>query len=157
MHAPTATQELWFFDQLVTVRLGHDAGRDGIALLESRAAYGASPPLHVHHTEDEALYVLEGELRARAGEVERRVGAGEAVLLPVGVPHTFRVESAAGARWLNATTHGDFERFVRAVSRPAERSEPPAPQGPPAPERAEALAAAARRHGLEFVGPPLAA
>ena len=27
--------------------------------------------------------------------------------------------------------------------------------GPPTPEQAEALAASAREHGIEFVGPPL--
>ncbi len=50
---------------------------------------------------------------------------------------------------------GDFERFVRAFSRPAERPERPTPQGPPTPEQADALAAAARAHGIELVGPPL--
>jgi hypothetical protein len=61
------------------------------------------------------------------------------------VPHTYRVESAEGARWLVTTSHGDFERFVRAFSRRAERAELPEPEGPPTPEQAEALAAAARR------------
>jgi hypothetical protein len=71
------------------------------------------------------------------------------------VPHTYRVESLAGARWLLITTGGDFERFVRAVSRPAERPGLPEPQGPPTPEQADALAAAAREQRIEFVGPPL--
>ena len=53
------------------------------------------------------------------------------------------------------TTRGHFERFVRALSRPAERPELPAAQGPPTPEQADALAAAAREHGIELVGPPL--
>jgi quercetin dioxygenase-like cupin family protein len=150
----TDTQPLWFVNQLVEMRIEHAEGRDGIAVLESRAAHGASPPLHVHHTEDEALYVLEGELRLRVGEAELRLGAGQGAVAPLGVPHTYRVESAAGARWVNVTTHGDFVRFVRAVSRPAERSEPP-PATPPAPEQAGALAAAGRAHGVEFVGPPL--
>jgi hypothetical protein len=84
------------------------------------------------------------------------VGAGEAALAPVGVPHTYRVESPDGARWLNVTTHGDFERFVRAMSRPAERAELPERQGPPTPEQAVHLAATAREHGIEMVAPPLA-
>jgi mannose-6-phosphate isomerase-like protein (cupin superfamily) len=151
----TTTQELWFLNTLVTVRVGHDQGRDGISVLESRAPYGDSPPLHVHHTEDETFYVLEGELRIRAGNGDIRIGAGEAALAPMGVLHTYRVESHEGARWLNVTTHGDFERFVRALSRPAEHSELPAPQGPPTPEQADALAVAARQHGIELVGPPL--
>ena len=155
MEATTAAQQLWFLNTLVTVRTSHDEGHDGISVLESRGPYGDSPPLHVHHTEDEAFYVLDGELRIQAGDAEFRIGSGEAALAPTGVPHTYRVESAAGARWLIVTTHGDFERFVRALSRPAERPDLPAPEGPPTPEQAEALAAAAREHGIELVGPPL--
>lgn len=151
----TPAQELWFLDTLVTVRVAHDEGRDGISVLERRAPYGESPPLHVHHAEDETFYVLEGELRIRAGDRDIWIGAGQAALGATGVPHTYRVESADGARWLVITTRGDLERFMRAVSRPAEHSGLPAPQGPPTQEQADALAAAAREHGIEFVGPPL--
>jgi hypothetical protein len=65
------------------------------------------------------------------------------------------VESQEGARWLVITRRGDFERFVHALSRPAERPDLPPAQGPPTPEQADALAAAAREHGIELVGPPL--
>ena len=124
-------------------------------VMESLAPHGDSPPLHVHQTEDEIFHVLEGELRVRAGDTEVRIGAGETILAPKGVPHTYRVESHEGARWLVMTRRGDFERFVHALSRPAERPELPTPQGPPTPEQADALAAAAREHGIELVGPPL--
>jgi quercetin dioxygenase-like cupin family protein len=151
----TAARQLWFLDTLVTVRVAHDEGQDGVSLIESSAAYGDSPPLHVHHTEDEVFHVLEGELRLQAGDREIWLRAGQTLLAPRGVPHTYRVESSDGARWLIVTTHGDFERFVRAMSRPAEHSELPARLGPPTPDQAEALAASAREHGIEFVGPPL--
>jgi mannose-6-phosphate isomerase-like protein (cupin superfamily) len=151
----TATQELWFLNTLVTVRAGHDEGQDGVSLIESRAPYGDSPPLHVHHTEDEVFHVLEGELRLRAADEEVWLGPGETRVAPRGVAHTYRVESPEGARWLVVTTHGDFERFVREVSRPAKRSELPEPVGPPTAEQAEALAMAAGGHAIEFVGPPL--
>ncbi len=71
-----ASEALWFLGTLTTVRIGHDAGRDGIGVLERRAPHGDSPPLHVHHNEDEAFYVLDGELRIRAGDTEFRVGTG---------------------------------------------------------------------------------
>ncbi len=153
--AATSKQQLWFLNALVTVRVRHDEGADGISVLESLAPHGESPPLHVHQTEDEIFHVLEGELRVRAGDTEVRIGAGETILGPKGVPHTYRVESREGARWLVITERGDFERFVRAQSRPAEQPELPTPQGPPTPEQADALAATAREHGIELVGPPL--
>ena len=151
----TPKQQLWFLNTLVTVRVGHGDGEDGISVLESVAPHGDSPPLHIHQTEDEAFHVLEGELRLLAGDAEVRVGPGDWVLAPKGVPHTYRVESADGARWIVVTTRGEFERFVRATSRPAERDELPEPAGPPTPEQAGALAATARESGIAFVGPPL--
>jgi mannose-6-phosphate isomerase-like protein (cupin superfamily) len=153
--AATATERLWFLNHLVTVRVPHEGGADGISVLESFAPHGDSPPLHVHQSEDEIFHVLEGELRLRAGDADVWVGAGEAILAPKRVPHTYRVESPAGARWLVITARGDFEHFVRALGRRAERPELPAPHGPPTPEQADALAAAAREHGIELVGPPL--
>jgi quercetin dioxygenase-like cupin family protein len=149
------TEQLWFLNTLVTVHVRHDQGEDGISVLESLAPYGDSPPLHVHRTEDELFHVLEGELRLRADDADIRIGAGESLLAPKGVPHTYRVESPDGARWLVITTRGDFERFVRALSRQAAGPGLPTPQGPPTPEQADALAGAARQHGIELVGPPL--
>jgi len=49
----------------------------------------------------------------------------------------------------------DFERFVRAVSRPAERSELPKPAGPPSAEAAQVLKVTAAKFGIELIGPPL--
>ena len=151
----TSTQQLWFLNTLHTVRVRHDDGEDGISVIESLAPHGDSPPLHVHQNEDETFHVLEGELRVRAGGADVTIAAGETLLAPKGVPHTYRVESREGARWLLITRGGNFEAFVHALSRPAERPELPTPQGPPTPEQASALAAVAREHGIELVGPPL--
>lgn len=146
---------LWFLNTRVEVRVSHAEGDDGISILESEAPWADSAPLHVHHTEDEAFHVLSGELRLVVGGKESRVRAGESALAPKGVPHSYRVESRDGARWLVTTTSGDFERLVRSVSRPAETPRLPTPAGEPTPEQAAALAAAAAAHGIELVGPPL--
>jgi mannose-6-phosphate isomerase-like protein (cupin superfamily) len=106
----------------------HEVMRTGAVL----APRGESPPLHIHHDEDEVFHILEGELRFRVGDDELRAGPGETLLAPKRVPHTHRVESECGG-WLVTTTRGDFERFVRSFSRPAERDELPEPAGPPTP------------------------
>ncbi len=145
---------LRFLDTHVVVHVAHEEG-DGVSVLESRAPFGDSPPLHVHHTEDETFFVLEGELLLAVGDEELRLGPGRCARAPRGVPHTYRVESAAGARWLVVTGSGDFERFVRSLSQPAEADELPERSAPPTPEQAAGLAAAASAHGIELVGPPL--
>ncbi len=149
-------RRLWFLDTLVHIHVAEADGQDGLSVLEHRAPFGDSPPLHIHHTEDEVFHVLEGELRLRVADEERRCPRGTILLAPKGIPHTYRVESAAGARWVTVTARGDFERFVRALGRPAERDDLPPPAGPPSPEAVGALAQVAHRHGIELVGPPLA-
>ena len=148
-------EQFWFFDTLVTVHITGAAGSDGLSVLEHQAGPGDSPPLHIHHTEDEAFCLLSGEMRIQMRDEEMRLSAGGAVLTPKGVPHTHRVESPNGARWLTITTRGDFEGFVRALARPAEVAELP-PIGPvPTPEMEAETAVIAQQFGIEFVGPPL--
>jgi quercetin dioxygenase-like cupin family protein len=155
MTAAPGPDRFWFLDTLVTVHVSHDAGTDTISLLEHRAPQGHSPPLHVHHSEDELFHVLSGEFRFGVGGQEHRLAAGAFLLTPKGVPHTFRVESASGGQWLTVTTHTDFERFVRAVGRPAPRAELPPAAAPPTPEAAAHLAEVGARFGIELVGSPL--
>jgi mannose-6-phosphate isomerase-like protein (cupin superfamily) len=46
-------------------------------------------PLHVHHADDEAWYVLEGALRFRLGEETVEAGPGAGVFAPKGTPHAY--------------------------------------------------------------------
>jgi quercetin dioxygenase-like cupin family protein len=146
--------ELWFLNSWVTVRVSHTEGKDGLSVLEHRAPFGDSPPMHLHHTEDEIFHLLEGEFRFRVGQKEQRYGAGTVLLAPKGVPHTYRIESPKGGRWVTVTAHTDFERFVRAMGRPAERQALPPPVTPSA-EMIAALTATAKSFGIDLVGPPL--
>lgn len=151
----SASKHLWFLNIFVSIHVSEHEGADAISVLEHQARHGDSPPLHLHRNEDEIFYVLAGDFRFQVGDEERRLSAGETFFAPKGVPHTYRVESSEGGRWLTITSKGDFERFVRAMSRPAERSELPDPRGAPTPGEVKALAAMARSHGIELVGPPL--
>jgi uncharacterized cupin superfamily protein len=57
-------------------------------------------PLHRHRTEDEAWYVLRGTLRFQFGDREFDATAGDGVLLPHGIPHTFWNPGPGSARYL---------------------------------------------------------
>lgn len=150
----TAT-DFWFLDTLIRFRVAHDDGSDGISVLEQWARYADSPPLHVHETEDELFLILEGQFRFVAGGEERLAGPSEAVLTRKGIPHTYRVESPEGGHWMVITTRGDFERFIRELSRPAATAELPEPAGAPEPRDLQRLTEVAARHHIQLVGPPL--
>ena len=145
---------LWFLDTLVCVRVSHREGTDRISVLEHAARRGDSPPLHVHVNEDEVFHILEGEFRFQIGAEQRSGRAGDTVIAPKGVRHTYRVESVR-ARWLTVTARGQFEDFVRAMARDAPARELPPASGPPSQEAIDALTGMAAQHGIEIVGPPL--
>jgi mannose-6-phosphate isomerase-like protein (cupin superfamily) len=153
--AADAASHLWFLGTEVTIRKSHSQASDGISIIEHHAAHAASPPLHIHHNEDEIFHILEGEIRLRVGDEDLHAGVGDTSTVPRGVPHSYRVESAGGARWLTIVRGAEFEGFVRSVGHPAGRDGLPDPEGEPSPEQVRELAEIGRRHGLEFVGPPL--
>ena len=127
-----------------------------MSIVELSGPPGDMPPLHFHRTDDEVFYVVEGEMSAFLGtDQPLRLTAGSAAFGPKGVPHTYRVESSEGARWLAIAAPGEFAEFVLAASRPAEAAElPPPPPGPPSDAEIEAITALASNHGIELLGPP---
>ena len=57
-------------------------------------------PLHLHRSEDEGWYVLEGALGFRLGEETREVAAGDGIVIPRGTPHTFWNAGGGRTRYL---------------------------------------------------------
>jgi mannose-6-phosphate isomerase-like protein (cupin superfamily) len=147
---------LWFLNSRVVIRRPSASSPDGLSLAEHWMPFGDSPPLHVHHSEDEIFHVLEGSIRFRVGDRDVVVRSGDSVVAPKGVPHTFRVESEAGARVLVMAPGDDFEGMVREFARPAGADGLPAP-AVPTPAMLKALAEACERHGITILGPPMAA
>jgi quercetin dioxygenase-like cupin family protein len=143
-------EPLWFFDNLAYVHVDGEQTAQAYSLGEVMGRRGDMPPLHVHHREDEAFYVLEGELRLFIADEQVTLRQGQAGLAPRGIPHVYRVESDE-ARWLVVTNPAGFEQFVRAISEPA-----PAAELPPAGRPVDLALAAelAARHGIELLGPP---
>jgi uncharacterized cupin superfamily protein len=65
-------------------------------------------PRHVHRSDDEAWYVLEGSLSVEVGSEEVHVPAGSGVLVPRGTSHTYWNSSSAPARYLLIMTPNIF-------------------------------------------------
>jgi quercetin dioxygenase-like cupin family protein len=152
---PADHRSLWFFNTLVHLRVSDADGNDSISVLEHRAPFGDSPPLHIHHDEDEVFHIIDGELRFQVGGHELRLWKGETVIAPRGIPHTYRVESSGGGRFLTVTGNRSFERFVRLMGRPVTGDMLPVCSPPPSAAQLDTVAKVARTCGIEFVGPPL--
>ncbi len=109
------------------------ASTDGaLTVIESETDGGAPP--HVHSREDEAMYVLKGEVLARVGSDTFRARAGDFIFMPRGVQHAWDVVGER-ARVLIVATPGGLELFLDEFHA--------------APDR-DARDEVAARHGLSF-------
>jgi mannose-6-phosphate isomerase-like protein (cupin superfamily) len=78
-------------------------------------------PLHLHHNDDEAWYVLEGTLCVRVGDQELEARAGSAVFVPRGTPHTYWNPGSTPTRYLLIMTPAIF-RLIEEIHAMSDRS-----------------------------------
>ena len=118
-------------------------------MLEDRMERGKVTPLHTHPDQDEAIYVLEGEIVAHVDDAQIRVVAGRMFFAPRGVPHAFMVASET-AHILGFMTPGSGESFYRDAGEPVTTE---ADASRPA-DWARLRAVAERSDCIEILGPP---
>src|SRR3954454_3448789 len=85
---PGEGRSVWVVGELYTIKAsGEDTG-GAFALIEALVPPGGGPPPHIHRREDEAFYVLEGELRSHVDGRAISAGPGAWVTLARGsLPH----------------------------------------------------------------------
>lgn len=106
---------------------------------------GFATPYHLHHREDEAFYIIEGEVAFILNGQWKRVGPGAYVYGPREIPHGFKIVGDTPARMLILCAPGGFENFVLELAQPLD--------DPPAPPDMQKLIAAAARAGIDILGP----
>lgn len=75
-------EALWFSSDLLTYKATGEQTNGLLALAEVRASKGTGSPPHRHRREDEAWYVIDGELTLWLGDTEHTAGAGSFVFSP---------------------------------------------------------------------------
>ena len=89
--APGTGRGTWAMGSLFEHLAGPEqtAGSLGVALVTQPP--GIATPVHRHHHEAEALFLLDGEVTYLAGEETYELAAGWFMYLPKGVLHAFRI------------------------------------------------------------------
>jgi mannose-6-phosphate isomerase-like protein (cupin superfamily) len=87
-----------------------DTPRFNFSIIEIVA--GRELEAHVHDSEDDAFYILEGEMTFVFGDEEASAGPGAFVLVPPGVEHGFRNDGDSPVRMLNIHAPGGFDRRI---------------------------------------------
>ncbi|CAF4031867.1 unnamed protein product [Rotaria magnacalcarata] len=116
-------------------------------MMEGIVLPGEGPAMHVHHFENEAFYVLEGEIQFIINNRTVLASKGTCVYAPRGVVHTFRNINGTNARparlqfWFSpAGIENYFEQVSRVLN-----------QKPPNFDLAIQIA---KEWGIDIIGPP---
>lgn len=121
-------------------------------LSEARVLPGGGPPPHIHHREDEAFFVLEGEITFTLGGRKVVAKPGTFIQGPRGIPHAFKNESHVPARMLILVTPPGFEKFMAEIAQPVPSFD--SPPVPVTPADIQKLLAVAPNYGIEILPPP---
>jgi DNA-binding transcriptional MerR regulator/quercetin dioxygenase-like cupin family protein len=79
---------------------------------------GGGPP-HLHHDQDEWIYVVEGEFEFHVGNKRFRLSAGESVFMPRKVKHMWGSVSGKPGKIINVyQPAGRMEEFFRELGKP---------------------------------------
>lgn len=86
-----------------------------LAVFEFESVGEGGPSLHVHHQQDEWFFVREGSYLFRVGDIEHRLGPGDSIFAPRGIPHVWAHADAGAGRLLYLVQPaGLMESFFRA-------------------------------------------
>jgi quercetin dioxygenase-like cupin family protein len=117
--------------------VGGDTGGN-YSLIECTTA-GDGPPPHIHKAEEEAFYVLEGEVNVTIGDQTISGTAGSFVLIPRGIVHTFSTVGTEPAKMLVIISPAGFEQFFTEIDGVTD---------------VEKIMTLAPRYNLAIMGPP---
>jgi len=124
----------------------HTKGR--YAIWHATVSPGGGPPPHIHRREDEAFYVLSGQLEFHADGKSFVDGPGTFVNLPIGSLHRFNNPSDEPATVLILVAPSGLEKMFRYTG--ARVVEPSSPIGKPTDEQKQRLVGVAAGYGIEL-------
>ena len=85
-----------------------DTPRFNLAVI-TMSPYRAGPAPHVHESEDDAFYILDGTLLFFVEDDQVEAPPGTFVLVPPGVEHTFANRGAVPVRMVNVHAPAGFD------------------------------------------------
>jgi quercetin dioxygenase-like cupin family protein len=133
---------VYFLGLRTILRATGQTTNGAFGLLEQVMPSGFASPYHTHRLEDEAFYVLEGEMAFVCNGKWTTAGPGTYVFGPRNIPHGFKVLGDAPARMLLLCAPGGFAEFVVELSEPK-----------PAPPDMAKLMAVAAKYQVDIHGP----
>lgn len=90
----------------------------GMEIFEQTSlSQGKGTPLHIHHSQNEVFYVLEGDYYFQVGDEKFTLTKGESVFMPMKVPHAWTQVSEKGKMVVVFQPASKMESFFLTVSK----------------------------------------
>jgi quercetin dioxygenase-like cupin family protein len=122
---------VWQMGNLFSFLANAQDTHNQFAVMEIKARRGFEPPPHTHSRDDEAFYLLEGEIEFYIGNHHIHAKAGSFVFAPRGIMHSFQFTTDE-VRMLVISTPPGLEAGFQRLSEPAQTLDlPPIPTTPP--------------------------
>lgn len=134
---------------IVTFKAVSEDTNGQYTLFEVQVDPDIGPPPHIHHREDEAFYIQEGELEFQLGNQTVIATPGTFLYSPKGHQHNFTNKTNQRAKMLVWCMPAGIEEFFAEVGVPVD--DPDGPSRPATPEAIERVLAAAPKYGIEFI------
>lgn len=81
---------------------------------------GKGPALHLHYSQEEWFYIMEGEVQFQVGDQRLSLRTGESILAPRRVPHTFSAVGAPAHMLIAFTPADKMEQyFIDSFANPS--------------------------------------
>jgi quercetin dioxygenase-like cupin family protein len=103
---------------LVSVLANTEQTDGAFNMFDVACPIGFETQLHIHYSEDVAIYVLEGALDVFWGDEKKHALVGSFLFQPRGTPHGFRVTGLTDAHILYMTFPAGFDKYVIGCSEP---------------------------------------
>lgn len=121
----------WFLNSLNVVMATSESTGGAFSLVHHTAPPGHATPYHLHHVEDEAFFVLDGEFTFISDGKKTVLGPGGYIFLPRKIPHGIRCTGSAPSTMLILAMPGTgFVGMMTEMAKPAEQRALPAPATP---------------------------
>lgn len=95
---------------------GSDTDGDLAIFEQTSLSQGKGTPLHIHHTQDEIFYVIEGSYYFQVGDEKFNLIKGDSIFLPRKVPHAWTQVSEKGKMTVILQPAGKLENFFVTVA-----------------------------------------
>jgi quercetin dioxygenase-like cupin family protein len=143
-------EAFWFLNNLEIIKATTASTGGSYSLVHQVAPPGAATPYHLHHEEDEAFYVLEGQACFIADGKKTVLTAGGYIFLPRGIPHGIRYEGSTPTTMLILAMPGTgFIGMMTEMGEPAPQRTLPPPTQPDM----ENLTRLCAKYRIDILGP----